>query len=98
MSPRTSASRPRTNGRPRNYGAVPITVTRSPAAALLVRLDVAPLPDRVKAALLDMIAAGGFADGRLPREEVLALELGVSREHVDARHTETPAVKPGGRP
>lgn len=26
-----------------------------------------------------MIAAGGFADGRLPREEVLALELGVSR-------------------
>ena len=38
-----------------------------------------PPPERVKAALLDMIAAGGFADGRLPREEVLALELGVSR-------------------
>jgi len=45
----------------------------------LRRLEKRPRSEQTKEALLDSIAEGGFPDSRLPSEERLADELGVSR-------------------
>lgn len=45
----------------------------------LPRLETRRLPERAKEALLRLIADGVFVDGRLPSEERLAAQLGVSR-------------------
>lgn len=51
----------------------------SPGSDKLQRLETRRLAERAKDALLESIAGGRFADGRLPSEERLAEELGVSR-------------------
>jgi len=45
----------------------------------LRKMETRPLTVRVKAALRQSILNDGFSDGRLPREETLASQLGVSR-------------------
>jgi GntR family transcriptional regulator len=47
-------------------------------------LENRPLTERTRAALLDAIRTGGFPDGRLPPEDDLAIQLGVSRTTVRA--------------
>jgi GntR family transcriptional regulator len=59
-----------------------MTAKNTPAekgAGKLRRLETRPLSERVKDTLLESIAGGEFLDGRLPSEERLAIDLGVSR-------------------